>query len=57
MPGPYRRLDVPNINQHVVTSVPVKKATKKASKQTTKKAAAKSTAKTAETSTDDEANS
>lgn len=24
MPGPYRRLDVPNVNQHVVTAPPAK---------------------------------
>lgn len=36
MPGPYQRLDVPNVNQHVVTTPPakVKKATKKASTET-----------------------
>lgn len=29
MPGPYRRLDVPNVNQYVVTTAPAK-AKKKA---------------------------
>ena len=37
MPGPYRRLDVPNVNQHVVTA-PVEKVSKKAAKQAAKPA-------------------
>ena len=42
MPGPYRRLDVANVNQHVVTATPekAKKATKKAAVSDDKDAAA-----------------
>ena len=42
MPGPYTRLDVANVNQHVVTQPPTesKKAAKKATKSDDKDAAA-----------------
>ena len=42
MPGPYKRIDEPNVNQFVVTQPPVKKAAKKSAASDDKDAASKS---------------